>query len=769
MNEKDPIVVNYIKTLSQLESSGGKKLLGDDFGQGPTSAGLFHWNNKKKPLTGDMIPSNFKEDAQRFGFNPNDFSLKNQVNVAYARINDEKNVKGLSIEEIDAKWNGAKIVNGKYVHINPQRKKDLVKTAQQFKQTGGSFNNVQDYFGTQTASAAETAPVDNPVQPVDNRNIVEKVGGGAANLFIKPIESGFKTPKNALLGIAGGLGQSLGQKLQGVSDVDVTGNILKSTQQASQQPTITELATGNQVQGRDLTTLKGVGQTAGDLGEAGLNAFGFAASAPKIALKEMLTRGAVKQGLKAGAGYGAGMGVAGELQEGSDWGKASTYGNLAKETAIGTAFGGGLGLLSKGLQKTGEKIMSARGNELGAVGNALRREIGVNPLLDTPESKIALDKLKVDELTKTKDKLFPLIQDTAPQGDKMRQVTNKLTDIGDDSVQLLQKVFAENPLNKQSFTKSGKINLTSQLNHINDIKRGAGQEMTKIANSLSNSGVKLTTTDILKNFNNLTRNGIPSVPSDKLQKVTDTITQIINNPAYSKNGVINFNKLHDIGITGNSKYDSDALESVARQYLGKAVKEAINTGSLAKNLLPEQKQALTAYSKALNTFGKVADTEWLAQNMSKANVSRGRFPWLGDAAGFMSAGATASPASPLGVLAYAGGKGLTGKLTQAASKSKLASTVKSKLPVNSMTDIVGGLQKESSKAISGLDLLTKATKVKNAASKRVQKAVKTIDKAEKKALPVIQIGKTTASKTKKKVSDGIKAASKKVKLPTIDF
>lgn len=655
---------------------------------------------------------------------------------------------------------------------------------------------IKGTVGPQTASAAETDLIgaqNSQVQPQQPKSLAGSVGGFLSDAFIKPAE---QNVQNALA-FSGGLGAKLGQvarnALTGQGSVpqqSLQQNIEAQRQPLGEMPTLTETFTGNRIEPRNVASTTGAKQALGDVlsgaltygtggtfktgsslakPAAGLLSEKLLSTASQVGKKgiDAINRGAVTKGLGIGAAQGLGLGTAEALQGNKDFTSPSTYGDIAVSGAEGAGLYGGMAGVSKGIQKLSEAVMRRGGNELGAAGNALKRQIGINPLLDTPESKTALDKLKTDELTKTKEKLFPLIQDTAAQGGKMQQVTNKLADVKDDSVALLQKVFAEKPLSKQSFTPGGKINLTEQLNHIGELKRGAGQEMTKIADSLSNSGVKLTTTDILKNLNNITKDGIPGVPLDKQQKVKDTIIQIINNPAYSKNGSINFSKLHDIGVTGNSKYDSDALESVARKYLGKAVKESIKSGSLAKNLLPEQRQALTAYSKALDTFGKVADTEWLAQNMSKANVKGNNL--FSSAVGFLSAGATGSPTSPVGVLAYAGGKGITGKLTQAAAKSKLASTVKSKLPADSMTDIVGGLKQEANKAVSGLDLLTNATKVKTAASNRVQKAVKAIDKAENKTMPVIQIGKETAGKAKKKVSDGIKAAAKKTKLPTIQI
>ena len=780
-NQVNPRVIRYMNWLAGQESGNGTKMYGDwydpktgkivtyDTGM-PTSAGLFHWNNDKKPLGKDGIPAQFKRDAIAFGFDPNDFSLAAQKKVGYAKINDDFNKLG-DFVQVDAKWNGAHIVNGRYVHNSQQRYNDLIKGTQ-----GNVGNIVDDVFTTQTANAQDAA-VQTNIQPTfEDRSVIDKVGGFAADIFARPIESAFKTPKDALLGLAYGIGQSAGQRIQGNKNVDIAGNIINATESAKQQPTITEMATGNPVVGRDLTTVKGVGQTAGDLIEAGLNAYGGAGTAGTKALKGALTRGLIVKGAKVGTGYGLGMGTAENLQKGADWSDKSTYGTLAKYTGGFGVFGGALGGLSKGGQVLGEKLMNRYGNEIGAVGNKLRRDIGINPLLETPEAKTALDKLKTAELSKTRQNVTELIQDAMSQGKNMTKATNILSNMDDDSFKIMQKIFAENPISKGNFTSNMKVNIAKQANIANELKNSVGKEMTSIADKLNMSGAKLPTSVLINKFDSLLKNGIPGVPADKLNVIREKAVGILNNPAYSKNGVINFSKLHDLGISGNSKFGADDVESLTRNLLGKSFKESINDPKIVKIFAPEQQQAINAYKDALSTFGRTADAEWLINNIGKATVKKNNL--LGSAAGFLAAGATGSPTSVLGVLSYAGGKGLTGKLTEAASKTGLSKTVKSKLPATVMDDVVGGLKKKSSTALTNLDTMTAADKFKKAAGNRVQKTVKPVLKEIDNEIAsltntgkqkVIQIGKNTASTAKKKLSDEIKSVSKKVKLPTIEF
>lgn len=143
----DPTAVTLAKAIRQKEvglapganpTTADYSLMGDN----NTSEGIAQWSNGKTQLQPGQIPANFKSDAVTYGLNPNDFSPTNQDKVLYARIEGELKA-GLAPSEIVAKQNGAKIVNGKYVAINPQYASDVAKNYTQIASQGQSQGQVE--------------------------------------------------------------------------------------------------------------------------------------------------------------------------------------------------------------------------------------------------------------------------------------------------------------------------------------------------------------------------------------------------------------------------------------------------------------------------------------------------------------------------------------------------------------------------------------------------------------------------------------------------
>lgn len=137
----NPMAVNLAKAIRQQESGGDYNAVGD-LNKG-VSHGAYQFNK-----------DNFKTWASEEGLDPNDFSPTNQDKVAYARINKDLQ-SGLAPSEVVAKWNGAKIVNGKYEAINPQYVEDV-------KQHYATIVGGQQ----QSASVAQAVPQqNNPLNP----------------------------------------------------------------------------------------------------------------------------------------------------------------------------------------------------------------------------------------------------------------------------------------------------------------------------------------------------------------------------------------------------------------------------------------------------------------------------------------------------------------------------------------------------------------------------------------------------------------------------
>ena len=106
-NGLDPRAVNMARAIREQESGGNYTIFGDS----NTSKGAYQWSNydqngHRSPMQDESIPSEFQDDAKKYGLDSNDFSPKNQDMVAYHAMLDDINA-GLAPKEIAAKWNGS--------------------------------------------------------------------------------------------------------------------------------------------------------------------------------------------------------------------------------------------------------------------------------------------------------------------------------------------------------------------------------------------------------------------------------------------------------------------------------------------------------------------------------------------------------------------------------------------------------------------------------------------------------------------------------------
>lgn len=167
----DPQAVSLAKAIRQTESSGDYNAIGD---QG-TSKGAYQFHN-----------DHFEKWATQFGLDPKDFSPVNQDKVAYAKIKTWKD-QGYNADEISALWNGAKMVNGRPVAINPAYVEKVKKNF------GGEPNNRSNggLTGTPPITQASGSGLDNykPLETTPTQPVVSEVtpdqpqGHGAAGLL----------------------------------------------------------------------------------------------------------------------------------------------------------------------------------------------------------------------------------------------------------------------------------------------------------------------------------------------------------------------------------------------------------------------------------------------------------------------------------------------------------------------------------------------------------------------------------------------------------
>lgn len=102
----DPSVVNLARAIRKREGGDYNNYTGDN----ATSAGAYQWSNydakgNRSAMKPGAVPSLFKEQASKYGLDPNDFSPKNQDMVAYNHFKSLKD-SGKNVIQIAAIHNG---------------------------------------------------------------------------------------------------------------------------------------------------------------------------------------------------------------------------------------------------------------------------------------------------------------------------------------------------------------------------------------------------------------------------------------------------------------------------------------------------------------------------------------------------------------------------------------------------------------------------------------------------------------------------------------
>lgn len=135
-----------------LAEGGGKFDYSNTSGDAGTSRGAYQWQ-----------PGNFESMATKYGFDPTDFSPKNQNRVAYSHVKSQLD-QGYKPWEIAAEWNsgnkknyedhkGSTTINGKNIEYD----------------TPGYVNNVKNYYNKLSGGIGETpTEIPNPAADIAN-------------------------------------------------------------------------------------------------------------------------------------------------------------------------------------------------------------------------------------------------------------------------------------------------------------------------------------------------------------------------------------------------------------------------------------------------------------------------------------------------------------------------------------------------------------------------------------------------------------------------
>lgn len=200
----DPTALALSRSIRQVESGGDYNAIGDN----GSSHGAYQFHG-----------SNFQDWAKQYGLNPEDMSQTNQDHVAYMRIKSMLD-EGNSQSEVAARWNGAKMVNGKYEAINPAYVTKVKNAYMQHSQNVGQSQDPSQLApGVPALSIASGSATPSNGQPQE-QGLSQQLSGRAtdASQAINDTLAGKINPLSGVLqtagAVAGGVGDIVNKGLE---------------------------------------------------------------------------------------------------------------------------------------------------------------------------------------------------------------------------------------------------------------------------------------------------------------------------------------------------------------------------------------------------------------------------------------------------------------------------------------------------------------------------------------------------------------------------
>lgn len=229
----------------------------------------------------------------------------------------------------------------------------------------------------------------------------KSLAGAIGGAIVKP----FDDIGNTLLSNAGAAGQTLAEKARGVEPVQTYSEKVEQAG-TGRRGQLSTILSGQRTRAADLSTVKGVRQTAGNAIEAGSTFLPVG----KLAQGGKFLKSAVKvgaEGAKTGAVYGVGNELASDKED-------ITTGGVVANSATNAAFGGlaafGLGVAGKTIAKTAGKageLVTKTGDELKQDGimSGLTR---TKERLKTVNANIKKNSFSIKEADGTTRKISPM-------------------------------------------------------------------------------------------------------------------------------------------------------------------------------------------------------------------------------------------------------------------------------------------------------------------------------------------------------------------------
>ena len=372
----DARAVNLARAIRKRESEGNYHAIGDN----GTSKGAYQWQE-----------GTWQAHAKEAGVDPNDFSPKNQDNVAYAIIKKRID-SGMSLPEIAAEWNsgtstgwenkrGTTIINGKPIKYDvPAYVNDVNNYYQELKEKTQGITPQTNYTASQTSETPTNTPV--VTQTPKSENILSSIVSGITD----PMTQFGGSILGKVSEYAGKAGKAFGD-YTGLSSIGNSELGQQVNSSLVQNPSVGEHQltglTGNAVDkfgyrnNQELSNVDTAKQIAGNALQLGSNLIPEAKAFKGAGLLSKIGKGALT-GAKAGAVYGAGQ----QLNEGGNTG----------DVAFGTITGGTLGGLTGGVlggavQAFTPKRIKLNQKQTEVYNNIYKELSGLESSVNSPLSK----------------------------------------------------------------------------------------------------------------------------------------------------------------------------------------------------------------------------------------------------------------------------------------------------------------------------------------------------------------------------------------------
>lgn len=706
--ELDKSVLNLMKIIGSLETGGESNpysSVGDKHLVGG-SHGKFQYR-----------PDTWKERAGKYLGDPKaPLTPANQNKVTYLTIKDWKD-KGLSPQEIDARWNGATLKNGKYVHNAKDREAKFINAfnavASQAKPIAPVSSEPKYGFNQETESE-QMSRLQSQKQLKDQADITERQGReGVVENVLGGVKDFGKGIENSATRMGGNLLTFGNEALQKAGFKGSQNPVLNYGTEAN------KFATGDATAGNNL--FQKAGGFVGDVAQVVAPVPGAGKVTAALKGTDIMRKLAGMGGAGASLGskvLGFGARALPVALEGS---AAGAQADILTTGDVGLGSTIGYGALNVGTNK----LLSALGRKSGVVkdvvkelddaissGNTKR----INELKDSQEMKNFLfskgltDDAKIAQASQNEVNTVRQLLSEAGSAEKGYNLSN----LPEDDIKAFLEIHQ--PGIKET---NGQLSYVNSWRNAEKQKKEIGSQLGKVTQALASDSTSPLNNISLDEIENIARslavqNKTSFRASNQLEVDKAIAKEIAILRSQLKGKKPNFETIDGLRIAGNERsYDiSDAgnAKDVASRFLADAVRQktddVLNTliQNAEKSGLVDEVNAIKHFQELNKAYGSLTGAQDVIKGLEKVpKTQQNRLTTL--------LGATLATGGGYNPIAFVAGSFATDKMVQAFKKAQALGMTPNqiskmtKVPLQKTNDIINQLKTKKLPAGSKLKTL----------------------------------------------------------------